>query len=327
MLMKTYCVMDIEKNRNRAVVLDYNNDSDFLKWKKELYDDLIRSTYPDFDDEVDVQRLYCDPDNTYQKGYNHEFFDKLVLFLNERERDCQDKLKGRFRYEFCEEGCGIKVMEIGENGSETELFYLRSDQFGFSAPSNEKNHPYDLYISKCSDKQKAVNQVIQWIAATRTIGGSFLWPYSFWRQYNPRRGGRIHSSRRYNIQDRVDLTLWEIKYRYEDRAKETIMKSVAEGVKDFHLDLWLDHFADFKTYIEFFRLQPFVNDAGEPYDILNSTAENKVTSEPQWKSDGSNPEPQIRECLSAEKIEEMLTFVSEGIIRRSEDIINAQSKM
>lgn len=53
-----------------------------------------------------------------------------------------------------------------------------------------------------------------YVYKTRTLGGSFLWPKSLCSTYNKSRGIRNY------IEDRVDLTLLEIKHIYEIRKWE-----------------------------------------------------------------------------------------------------------
>ena len=258
--------------------------------------------------------LYCDPDTTYKKGFDHHFFEQLVNFLNKRECQLKDKLKGEYEYIF-EEGKGIKV--------NNESFYLKSDQLGFSAPTNEKVYPYDLYLMKSGmksgDKDDALEQVVNWIIGSRTIGGSFLWPASFYEIYNMRRGGTIKSNRSHYIQDRVDLTLWEIYYWYHEKKKSTIMTRVKGEQAKEDLKKWLSHFKDFETYIEFFCFEAFVSKEKSiksanlrPISILTGKIE-----EPKWGEKGEKPNIEITSDLEFITIEEMLKGLNKKILNRS----------
>ena len=312
----TYCVID---KKNKEVKL---GSQEFNDWQEQYCCDFNRS-YVDFDnDPLDIQRYYCDPDKTYKKAYDHAFFEKLVLCLKERENEFQrkKKLSGEFSYQFVEDE-GIKVSRKNECGQDIELFYLRSDQFGFSAPSNEKSHPYDLYIMDSEDKKEAINKVAEWISISRTIGGSFLWPRPFYDSYNPQRGGKINSNRQYYIQDRVDLTLWELYYWYEERDKNTILKRCNEP--NSNLDLWLGHFKNFKTYIDFFIFNIFVDEHYKPVSVLTGEVEGV-----KWGPNGKNPQIEINKALSIDKLEDMLNRINSLIGERSRNIqaILKQSK-
>ena len=64
------------------------------------------------------------------------------------------------------------------NKKDNKTFHLKSDQFGFSAPSGRLNHPYDEYLLKTKPEhiEYAKSKIAGWIKSTRSIGGSFLWP-------------------------------------------------------------------------------------------------------------------------------------------------------
>ena len=268
-----------------------------------------------------VNALYCDPDTTYKKSLDNHFFERLVTFLNEQEDhfseekdfDKKPRLEGKYEYEF-EMNKGIKVT----SDNEKDGFYLKSDQLGFSAPTNEKVYPYDLFLIKSRDIDKALKQVANWIVSSRTIGGSFLWPEQFYKKYNLSRGGKIDSKNQYYIQDRVDLTLWEIFYWYENNdssnKKVTKMTSVNDEKATDALEKWLSHFKTFETYIEFFCFQDFVNEKSCPINILSGSAE-----EPQWNNT-SDRKPEITEQLDKKTIYKMLDRVNTMILKRSKKI-------
>ena len=206
-------------------------------------------------------------------------------------------------------------MKIKKN---KDIFYLKSDQLGFSAPINEKVYPYDLFLIKSRDIDKALEQVANWIISSRTIGSSFLWPEQFYKKYNLSRGGKIDSKNKYYIQDRVDLTLWEIFYWYENNInndssnnKVTKMTSVNDEEATDDLEKWLSHFKTFETYIEFFSFQDFVNEKSCPINILSGSAE-----EPQWNNT-SDRKPGITKQLDKKTIYKMLDRVNTMILRRS----------
>ena len=335
--MYTYCAMEKVGTvcRNGKPIFVFRNrkfkprSKKYYQWQR-LYKKDLTKMYVHNKDGFDVRQYYCDPDKTYANGYDHDFFHQLVAFLTAREKQLAHKLNGCFKYEFTNnEGVkasekdttneGIKVSGTDASGKEITPFYLRSDQFGFSAPSEERKYPYDLFIKKRSNKEAAIDQVINWIATSRTLGGSFLWPCPFYFNYNRQRGGKVDTKRDHYIQDRVDLTLWELLYWYQDDKKRTILSSW--GNKDPNLAIWLNHFGSFDTYIEFFYLDPFVRKTEQglrPINILGI----KDTSEPKWGDNGENPSPEIKSSLEIDKLERMLKFVNDGIKKRTKKITN-----
>lgn len=297
----TYCALN-EDGENIVAKISEMND-----WKKAYVKSFTTSYVSELQKPNSVRALYCDPDTTYKKGFNHHFFEQLVKFLNKRECRLKDKVEGEYEYTF-EEGKGIKV----EDKKNNDTFYLKSDQLGFSAPTNEKVYPYDLFLIKSGAKDDNLKQVADWIISSRTIGGSFLWPEQFYKKYNLSRGGKINSKNRFYIQDRVDLTLWEIYYWYNKKEKSTKMTTVRNEKTADALEKWLSHFKTFETYIKFFCFQDFVNEKSCPFNILNGGAE-----EPEWNNKIRNRKPEITELLEFEKIKAMLENLNNKILNRS----------
>lgn len=310
--LHTYCALD-KVGKNIVAKISEMND-----WKNMYVESFNKSYVSELKKPNLVRALYCDPDTTYKKGFNHHFFEQLVTFLNEQENCFSKKLvlEGKYTYKF-EVNKGIKVTSDNEKDS----FYLKSDQLGFSAPTNEKVYPYDLFLIKSRNIDKDLKQVANWIVSSRTIGGSFLWPEQFYKKYNLSRGGKIDSKNQYYIQDRVDLTLWEIFYWYENHKnndssnkKVTKMTSVNDEKATDALEKWLSHFKTFETYIEFFCFQDFVNEKSCPINILSGSAE-----EPQWNNT-SDRKPEITEQLDKKTIYKMLDRVNTMILKRSKKI-------
>ena len=298
----TYCALNEDEENIVAKISEMN------EWKKAYVKSFTTSYVSELQKPNSVRALYCDPDTTYKKGFNHHFFEQLVKFLNKRKCRLKDKVEGEYEYTF-EEDKGIKV----EDKKNNDIFYLKSDQLGFSAPINEKVYPYDLYLMKSEATKVEREQVADWIIASRTIGGSFLWPEEFYKKYNLSRGGKINSKNRFYIQDRVDLTLWEIYYWYNKNKISTIMTRVRDEQAKEDLKKWLSHFKDFETYIEFFCFETFVSKEKSiksanlrPINILTSKNE-----EPKWGEQGENPKIEITSDLEFTTIEEMLKGLNE----------------
>ena len=327
--MYTYCVNEqVGTHRHKGKLYPvYMNrkpllsSDEFNNWHGLYKADLIKWFVTDeTEEDFDVRQYYCDPDNTYDYKFDHDFFHQLIAFLRAREKQLANKLNGCFQYEFVEHE-GIKVSKTDDDGKEITLFYLRSDQFGFSAPSEEKKYPYDLFIKKSSDKEAAIEQVITWIAISRTLGGSFLWPTPFYFGYNKARGGSVIPYKDYHIQDRVDLTLWEIKYWYQKLGEVKNTKMYNYDKENSNLSVWLEHFGDFDTYVEFFCLENFVEDMN-PINILD-----RSTSEPKWGPNEEKPQKEITPDIELEKLSNMLAFVNNRIEERTNaitEILNGQ---
>lgn len=333
----TYCALN-EKGKNIVAKI---NSCEIEKWKEQYMQCFNESYFSLSSVKSTVRKKYCDPDTTYKEGYNHHFFEQLTQFLNKREEEFwnspDSKLEKKYKYcfkerirkKYCEkckprrrcEDCeeGIEVFENDCECNKKRIFFLRSDQLGFSAPTKGKDYPYDLYLMKSESKDDALKQVADWITFSRTIGGSFLWPTPFYRSYNLSRGGKISSPREYYIQDRVDLTLWEIYYWYHENEKSTRMSSVRDEKEAKALKMWLSHFKNFQTYIDFFCFEDFVNEEGYPINILDGGAQ-----DPLWDNNIRNRKPEITEQLDIEIIYKMLDRVNNMILNRSkkiEDII------
>ncbi|NLK29230.1 MAG: hypothetical protein GX306_12980, partial [Clostridiales bacterium] len=137
----------------------------------------------------------------------------------------------------------------------------------------------------------------------RTIGGCFIWPIQKccgkkiqWRaNYNIARGIRSY------LEDRVDLTLLEVKHYYDyiddresykknnpynDRLYSSIKKETST-MEDF-----LAHFGSFKNYVQYFHFQDFVEEINEytlmPINIVCSDLEKNckvlLENEPEHKT-------------------------------------------
>ncbi len=310
----SYCIIG-ENGENTACKFDCD---DFNKWKKRYMGDFLVSYIGIENKPLDVRNNYFDPDGAYNNGKNHLFFEHLVKFLRKSEDCFSDELEGCFKYEL-EVGEGIKVSREDKKGDAIQEFYLRSDQLGFSAPFNDKSHPYDLFIAKSEDKKNAITQVCDWVSKTRTIGGSFLWPMPFYKKYNPRRGGKITSNRKYYIQDRVDLTLQEIQNWYLGVRNHDILSEV--NTADSNLDIWLQHFKDFDTYVKFFCFDDFIIKEMEGKQKIKSII-SETADIPSIKADGEMPPLEITDVkMDVNELGEMLNRLCNLVIKRSNKMI------
>ena len=282
------------------------------EWEK-VYTKYLEMLYESPQDLEMLYDPYNDPDA--MATMNAGFYNDLASFLNTQEKRV---LNGKWEYKAIfgdkAEYYGIQVYENKE-----KLFVLFSDQFGFSAP--DRNHPYDYYVKLAKaiseDRYKEViSNVVEWIFNTRSIGGSFLWPRHGTKgrdNYNYKRGGTENYS--CYIQDRVDLTLLEIKHIYEERPTESdiLFQLYSDQKKYKDLKTFFDHFGSFKTYIEFFMMDDLVK-GDMPIDIITGET---MTDEDIKKY--RNKKVSIFD-LEINRLEQMLRRVNDLIVARTKRI-------
>lgn len=260
----------------------------------------------------------------------------------------------------------IKVQD-----KEDKIFYLTSDQFGFSAPRNNgigtagvawgenKNHQYARYLrAGCNEsgaedmKMKKIEFVTECIYETRTIGGSFLWPKvktkGKWKSmYNMQRGVGCY------IEDRVDITLYEIKCFYkaysEVRGKYGIFEEEYEAFKKIYekgypdnilfkkqkqpdeekraIYQWLKIFETFGNYVDKLKFEPsfvmkkedgqylILDMESETPSELNDDKIEEIRKQKKQKEKDKDQEVERHRALCT-----LLNNVKNGTIRRSEAI-------
>ena len=223
---------------------------------------------------------YIDPDTTY-RNIESPFYRKLTDFLMTRKND--DNWTYRFCSNYSKNNENPAGIWVNDSSSLNPILYLRSDQFGFSAPQKEnrawnRKYPYASYLNLGGEKEF----VTECIWDMRTLGGCFLWPIihigNQWKSvYNIHRGVSSY------IEDRVDLSLYEIKIfydlieKYADESNQMISKRLTdEGYillkysDKEEICNWLRHFKSFKGYVEFFCFRPFVDEQYQIIDITKS---------------------------------------------------------
>lgn len=253
---------------------------------------------------------YVDPDTTY-RNKNSEYYKAMASFLNAREKWLNEQKEGKsndekwkyekWTYEFIVKE-GIVVTKENKENKEKALLTLHTDQFGFSAPSNIDSgrtwnyiYPY-ARILRCCNYPSEYEFVTEMVYNTRTIGGSFVWPI---RRTNRQKYSQYNLSRGMNsyIEDRVDITLFEIMHFYE-WLKTKASKENKENDKNYNykndilftsemeeknekgkgtgkkkenspMEIWLSHFGTFENYIDFFMLNDFVEIKNNQYSPIN----------------------------------------------------------
>ena len=228
---------------------------------------------------------YSDPDGVNGNNVkNIGFYTNITSFLNNRCQEFTDKSRLEVENIRFLLPTGIKKDEPEPKNRtivvEGHNLYLTSDQFGFSANENiydnkndrlKKQYPFVKYVENYGGSDSLVGETIWY---TRTIGGSFLWPkvdQNGWRSlYNENRGVGSY------IEDRADLTLYEIKEFYDEYAykkddsdfnrvinKGSILLNDDDDAK--YIYDWLSIFKNFKTYVDFFCFDDFVNKEDDEY--------------------------------------------------------------
>lgn len=230
---------------------------------------------------ADFQSGYKDPDVISQGKSNYNYNNKEFY---EQNMNAFANRKDHFEINMEVSKPGLVMTSIKTKNT----YCLKSDQFGFSAPSDKLNHTYDIYLQKVIDErldlEKAYEKVKCWVKKTRQAGGSFFWPmepvnggYNLNPKINVLRGGtKDHGS---YIKDRVDLTLLEIKAVYDSGILQSLKKFsnlktlennilASQCLISVTMINFLSDFDSFSDYVDFFGFDLFVGDENVPYNIL-----------------------------------------------------------
>lgn len=295
-----------EKKCNK-IVLDLGKKGEIIKDKSES-----------------SNKLYIDPD----KKENEEFYRELSNFLNASR--ISRKNNKILSFEANEAPYGMITVYYKDKYGNKQHFTVHSDQFGFSAVPCiyfRKNYPLSRYLEMQKNKSdKDPDAVAEFLAnyvyTTRTLGGSFLWPETLWKDYNKSRGNGNY------IEDRVDLTLLEIKHYFEYRDLDDKKKFKYSGdilfryYDNLDAQTWFGFFDSFEDYVDFFMFNDFVDKDKQtkeytPINIL--TGEAFETDYPGYKKDT------LKEIEDEKQLKEMLERVRDMVEKRTkkmEDLIN-----
>lgn len=284
------------------------------------------------------KEYYIDPDCQQDIGKTC-YYNLLTKFLNCRECEViaqEEQLqylppkKAKNTSEEEQRSLQADDYKIAVIKNEEKIFRLTSDQFGFSAVEDiflnvSKREKYPLsrmmLLSQNEDEEKQKNvrkQIAEYVKKSRTMGSAFVWAISIESgrcPYNQSRGIRCY------IEDRVDLTLLEIKHALDgeyDKGKFTSDVLYSEYNKNEIMREWLKHFKTFDNYIRYFMLEPFVIDtkdgmlpidivSGEPMDT-KAVEEYKVSEEKQLQS------------LNLEELQEVVERVEKMILKRTQSM-------
>lgn len=327
--IKSYEPENFEENYKAYLVgllsTDYEcvmNDKAAQKEKNRI-DDILKGRG------VVCNNIYIDPD--YKK--NEDFYRALSNFLNAANSHRKNKLSFE-AYETPDEM--ISVYYNKGRKDEKKYFSLQSDQLGFSAVPwiyFSTKYPLSRYLemqknkldklkNKSDKKLETVAKFLsEYVYTTRTLGGSFLWPEDWYKGYNMERGNGSY------IEDRVDLTLLEIKHIYKFRELENQLiygkDYLFKRYKNQYADKWFGFFDSFEDYVDFFMFNDFVEDIStngkKEYMPIN------ILTGKRFKTDYPGYEMDTLKDIKEYKLKAMLERVRDMVEKRTirmEDLIN-----
>lgn len=325
--IKSYGLTSLNGDYKKYLLYLLENEYEFYKSKEaenvccELLTKLNKSGDIVYDVCKSECKIYNDPDNKK----NTDFYDKLANFLNASR--ISRKNNKILSFEANEAPYGMITVYYKDKKGEEHHFTLHSDQLGFSAvPCTyfKQNYPLSRYLEMQKNKSdKAPDAVADFLAGyvytTRTLGGSFLWPESWHRDYNMGRGNRSY------IEDRVDLTLLEIKHYFEyrdldDKKKFKYRRDILfSRYKIPDAQTWFGFFDSFEDYVDFFLFNGFVDvtvtDGKKEYMPINIlTGERFKTDYPGYKRNT------LKEIEDEKQLKAMLDLVMDKVKTRSEDM-------
>lgn len=262
--------------------------------------------------------IYIDPDGKK----NTDFYSALSDFLNASR--ISRKNNKILSFEANEAPYGMITVYYKDKYGNKQHFTVHSDQLGFSAVpwiyfSNK--YPLSRYFEMQKNKE-AAQFLADYVLTTRTLGGSFLWPETLWKGYNRSRGCA-------KIEDRVDLTLLEIKHYFEyreldDKKNFKFSKDrLFVHYKKTDAQTWFGFFDSFEDYVDFFMFNDFVEDIStngkKEYMPIN------ILTGKRFKTDYPGYEMDTLKDIKEYKLKAMLDLVMDKVAKRTkkmEDLIN-----
>lgn len=279
----------------------YPNKEDAEKERKRIWKQLR-------DSETAYCDIYIDPDGKK----NTDFYSALSDFLN--AASCEHRKDLLFKAN----GLSKKGIMVYRKKDKKEYFTIQSDQLGFSAVPwiyFSTKYPLSRYF-EMQKNEEAAKFLTDYVLATRTLGGSFLWPESLYKDYNPGRG-------RAKIEDRVDLTLLEIKHYFEYRELDDKKKFKYSGdilfsrYKFLDTQTWFGFFDSFEDYVDFFLFNGFVDKDEQTNEY---TPINILTGKPFEKGYLNSETNTLKDIKDEKQLKAMLDLVMDKVKTRSEDM-------
>lgn len=312
--IKSYEPENFEKNYKAYLVGLLSTDYKCCGTSKEIEIEKNKAWEKLREKKIAYYNIYMDPD----KKESIDFYNDLSDFLN--AASCEHRKDLLFKAN----GLSKKGIMVYRKKDKKEYFTIQSDQLGFSAVPwiyFSTKYPLSRYF-EMQKNEEAAKFLTDYVLATRTLGGSFLWPESLYKDYNPGRG-------RAKIEDRVDLTLLEIKHYFEYRELDDKKKFKYSGdilfsrYKFLDTQTWFGFFDSFEDYVDFFLFNGFVKEINK-----NGKKEympiNILTGDP-FEKDYLNYEKDVLKVLEEDKLKAMLDLVMRKVKTRSEkmeDLIN-----
>lgn len=342
--IKSYGLTSLNGDYKKYLIYLLENEYEFYKSKDEAEDacrELLTKLNKSGDIVYDVCKSECKIYNDPDGKENEKFYRALSDFLNASRISRKNNKILSFEANEAPYGM-ITVHYKGQNGKEYG-FRLHSDQLGFSAVPCiyfRNNYPLSRYLEMQKNKlDKLKNKsdidvvadfLTKYVYTTRTLGGSFLWPESWYKGYNMSRGNgreikdKIIKGNAGYIEDRVDLTLLEIKHYFEYRELDDKKNFKYSGdilfryYDNLDAQTWFGFFDSFEDYVDFFMFNDFVEDIGiggkKEYMPINI-----LTGDP-FEKDYLNYEKDVLKVLEEDKLKAMLDLVMRKVKTRSEDM-------
>ena len=329
--IKSYGLTSLNGDYKKYLLYLLENEYEFYKSKDEAEDaccELLTKLNKSGDIVYDVCKSECKIYNDPDGKENEKFYRALSDFLNASR--ISRKNNKILSFEANEDPHGMITVYYKNQNGKKHGFTLHSDQLGFSAvPCTyfKQNYPLSRYLEMQrnkseNDQAKAADFLTKYVYTTRTLGGSFLWPESWRRDYNMGRGNGSY------IEDRVDLTLLEIKHIYEFRKLESLVPYSRDLLfnrhKNQYADKWFGFFDSFEDYVDFFMFNNFVkatvkNGKKEYMPINILTGKAFETEYPGYKTNT------LKEIEDEKQLKAMLERVRNMVEKRTkkmEDLIN-----
>lgn len=318
--IKSYGLTSLNGDYKKYLIYLLENEYEFSKSKDEAENaccELLTKLNKSGDIVYDVCKseckIYNDPDNKK----NTDFYDKLASFLNAASW----KNKKNLYFKANEAPYGMITVYYKDKKGEEHHFTIHSDQLGFSAVPCiyfKQNYPLSRYLEMQKNKSdKDPDAIAEFLAnyvyTTRTIGGSFLWPETLWKSYNPGRGC-------VKIEDRVDLTLLEIKHYFEyrdldDKKKFKYRRDILfSRYKIPDAQTWFGFFDSFEDYVDFFMFNDFVDKDKQTKEYMPI---NILTGEAFEKGYLNYETNTLKKIEDENQLKEMLDLVMRKVKARS----------
>lgn len=324
--IKSYGLTSLNGDYKKYLIYLLENEYEFSKNKdkaehacSELLIKLQASDVIVYDECESECKIYNDPDNKK----NDKFYSDLSNFLNAARISRNNKKILSFKAN--EDPYGMITAYYKDKKGEEHHFTLHSDQFGFSAvPCTyfKQNYPLSRYLEMQknkseNDQAKAAEFLTKYVYTTRTLGGSFLWPEIWHRDYNMGRGNRSY------IEDRVDLTLLEIKHYFEyrdldDKKKFKYRRDLLfSRYKIPDAQTWFGFFDSFEDYVDFFMFNDFVDKDKQTKEYMPI---NILTGEAFEKGYLNYETNTLKKIEDENQLKEMLDLVMRKVKARSVDM-------